>query len=84
MNQKLSLKDLIFTLMFGVLFLPIRVLYTLNQQYRNSKILKFIIKPIMIVLFLMYVGTLNLQALAFVIGMILFFYYILNIYYSEA
>ena len=38
MNQKLSLKDLIFTLVFGALFLPIRFLYTLNQQYKTSKL----------------------------------------------
>lgn len=84
MNQKLSLKDFVSTLIFGVLFLPIRVLYSLNQQHKASKLLKFIIKPIMIVLFLLYVGTLNLQALIFVILTTLIFYYILNIYYSKA
>ena len=83
MNQKLSLKDLIFTLVFGVLFLPIRFLYTLNQQYKTSKLLKFVIKPILILLFLLYVGSLKLQPLIFVIVTTLLFYYILSIYYSE-
>ena len=83
MNQKLSLKDLIFTLVFGVLFLPIRFLYTLNQQYKTSKLSKFVIKPILILLFLLYVGSLKLQPLIFVIVTTLLFYYILSIYYSE-
>lgn len=83
MNQKLSLKDLIFTLVFGVLFLPIRFLYTLNQQYKTSKLLKFVIKPILILLFLLYVGSLKLQPLIFVIVTTLLLYYILSIYYSE-
>ena len=83
MNQKLSLKDLIFTLVFGALFLPIRFLYTLNQQYKTSKLLKFVIKPILILLFLLYVGSLKLQPLIFVIVTTLLFYYILSIYYSE-
>lgn len=83
MNQKLSLKDLIFTLVFGVLFLPIRFLYTLNQQYKTSKLLKFVIKPILILLFLLYFGSLKLQPLIFVIVTTLLFYYILSIYYSE-
>ena len=83
MNQKLSLKDLIFTLVFGVLFLPIRFLYTLNQQYKTSKLLKFVIKPILILLFLLYVGSLKLQPLIFVVVTTLLFYYILSIYYSE-
>lgn len=83
MNQKLTLKDLIFTLVFGVLFLPIRFLYTLNQQYKASKLLKFVIKPILILLFLLYVGSLKLQPLIFVIVTTLLFYYILSIYYSE-
>lgn len=83
MNQKLSLKDLIFTLVFGVLFLPIRFLYTLNQQYKTSKLLKFVIKPILILLFSLYVGSLKLQPLIFVIVTTLLFYYILSIYYSE-
>lgn len=83
MNQKLSLKDLIFTLVFGVLFLPIRFLYTLNQQYKISKLSKFVIKPILILLFLLYVGSLKLQPLIFVIVTTLLFYYILSIYYSE-
>lgn len=83
MNQKLSLKDLIFTLVFGVLFLPIRFLYTLNQQYKTSKLSKFVIKPILTLLFLLYVGSLKLQPLIFVIVTTLLFYYILSIYYSE-
>jgi transcriptional regulator with XRE-family HTH domain len=83
MHQKSLLKDFIFLLVFGVLFLPIRVLYTLNQQHQASKFLKFIIKPIIIVLFLLYVGSLNLQALVFVILTTLILYYVLNIYYSE-
>ena len=82
MNQKLSLKDLIFTLVFGVLFLPIRFLYTLNQQYKTSKLLKFVIKPILILLFLLYVGSLKLQPLIFVIVTTLLFYYILSMYYK--
>lgn len=83
MNQNLSLKDLIFTLMFGVLFLPIRILYTLNNQYKNSKLLKFLIKPVLFVLLAFYFRSLNFQALVFVISIILLFYYILNIYYYE-
>ncbi|MDY0235837.1 MAG: helix-turn-helix domain-containing protein [Gudongella sp.] len=83
MNQKLSLKDFVFALIFGVLFFPIRVLYTLNQQHKASKLIKFIIKPILIVVFLLFVGTLNLQTLIFVILTTLFLYYILNIYYSK-
>ena len=83
MNQKLSLKDLIFTLVFGVLFLPIRFLYTLNHLYKSSMLLKFVIKPILILLFLLYVGSLKLQPLIFVIVTTLLFYYILSIYYSE-
>ena len=65
MNQKLSLKDLIFTLVFGVLFLPIRFLYTLNQQYKTSKLLKFVIKPILILLFLLYLTDYKLNRIHF-------------------
>lgn len=83
MNQKLTLKDVLFTLLFGVLFLPIRFLYTLNQQYKGSKVLRFLVKPVLLSLFLLYVGTLNVKALIVVIAVTLFFYYLMTIYYSE-
>ena len=83
MNQKLTLKDVLFTLLFGVLFLPVRFLYTLNQQHKGSKVLKYLVKPALLLLFLLYVGTLNLKALVVVIAVTLFFYYLMTIYYSE-
>lgn len=83
MNQKLSLKDVIFTLLFGVLFLPVRFLYTLSQQYKGSKAIRYLVKPVLISLFLLYVGTLNLKALIVIISVTLFFYYFMTIYYSE-
>lgn len=83
MNQKLTLKDVLFTLLFGVLFLPVRFLYTLNQQHKGSKVLKYLVKPVLLLLFLLYVGTLNLKALVVVIAVTLFFYYLKTIYYSE-
>lgn len=83
MNQKFTLKDVLFTLLFGVLFLPVRFLYTLNQQHKGSKVLKYLVKPALLLLFLLYVGTLNLKALVVVIAVTLFFYYLMTIYYSE-
>lgn len=83
MNQNFSLKDVIFTLIFGVVFLPLRILYTLNQQYKSSKILTFLVKPVLFTLFLLYVGTLKVQALIAVVVITLLLYYIMTIYYSE-
>ena len=83
MNEKCSVKQFILTLLFGVLFLPFRILYTLNQQYKNSKILKFIVKPILFILLAFYIKSLNLKALTFVLSIILLIYYSLSIYYYD-
>ncbi|GAA0715756.1 hypothetical protein GCM10008904_32930 [Paraclostridium ghonii] len=84
MNKKLLLKNLIFTVIFGAIFLPIRILYTLNQKYKNSKLLKFVVKPILFVLLAIYINSLNLNAFIFVLLIMLLVYYTLNIYYHSS
>lgn len=83
MNQRLTLKDLIFTLLFGILFLPIRFLYRFSQQHNNSKTLKYFIKPSLILLFLLYIRSLNLKAFISVLMFSFILYYLIKFYYSE-
>lgn len=83
MKPTLSWKDLLFTLFFGILFLPIRLLYTVNLQHKHSKFVKFFVKPILLGLFFLYIGSLNTKALLVITALTVILYYTMTLYYTN-
>lgn len=84
MNMKITKKDIVMTLLFGVAFLPLRFLVTLIKPWLNTPIIKFILVPAFLVLSSLYLRSLNEQAFTVIWVLALCFYFPLVGYYSKS
>ncbi|MGO1470795.1 MAG: helix-turn-helix transcriptional regulator [Tissierella sp.] len=80
MNKKIQFKDIIVTLLFGFSFLPLRIVFTINEKYKSSKLLIYVIKPALIALFLYFIGNISSEALNLMIFATIAYYLALNFY----
>lgn len=83
-QMKVTKKDILMTLLFGVIFLPIRFLIALIKPHLNQPVIKFIMVPLFLLTASLYLRSLNTQAFVAVWGIILCFYVPIVGYYSQS
>lgn len=81
-NKKIQSKDVLFTLLFGLSFLPLRILFTFYEKYRSSNFSTYIVKPAFIALFIYFIASIRSEALFSVTLVTISFYFALNLYHE--
>ncbi|WP_321385365.1 helix-turn-helix transcriptional regulator [uncultured Enterococcus sp.] len=81
-KMKVTKKDILMTLLFGVVFLPVRFLVTWLRPKISTPLMKFIMVPILLVAGTLYLRSLNTQAFSVIWVFILCFYYSIVSYYT--
>lgn len=82
-KMKLTIKDLLFTLLFGIWFLPLRIAYTLLKPYFGNKFVRLIVIPIVGVIFILYMHSLKWLPMLVIVGILLMIYYFFIIFFGD-
>ena len=62
MNKKIQFKDILFTLLLGLSYLPLRILFTFYEKHRSSKFSVYIVKPAFIALFIYFIASASIRS----------------------
>lgn len=62
-NKKIQFKNILFTLLFGLSFLPLRILFTFYEKHQSSIFFAYIVKAAFIALFIYFIGSVRSEAL---------------------
>ncbi|MBP1045368.1 helix-turn-helix transcriptional regulator [Enterococcus sp. BWM-S5] len=83
-KMKITKTDILMTILFGVLFLPIRFLITWIKPRFSTPVLKYILAPIFLTAGSLYLHSLNTQAFSVVWVLVLCFYFPIVKYYTQS
>lgn len=83
-QMKITKKDILMTVVFGVVFLPIRFLITLIKPHINLPIIKYVLIPVSVVVVSLYLRSLNTEAFSVVWVFLLCTYFPIVGYYSRS
>lgn len=82
--EKMSImKNLIFVFLFGILFLPFRFLWVHTKKNWGKPLFRFLVIPLVSILYLIYLHSLKDAAFYFVIAYSLCIYFITASYFKE-
>ncbi len=80
MTKKIELKDIVYTLFFGLPFLPLRIFFTFMRKYQYSKVFTYIITPAFIALCISKIKTINSEIINPLIVFSLVIYFAFHLY----
>ncbi|WP_311564030.1 hypothetical protein [Staphylococcus haemolyticus] len=82
MNKKIQFKDILFTLLLGLSYLPLRILFTFYEKHRSSKFSAYIVKPAFITLFIYFIASIRSEFLFSVTLVTIALYFAFTLYHE--
>ncbi|WP_042477317.1 helix-turn-helix transcriptional regulator [Bacillus ndiopicus] len=75
------LQNILGVLFFGLLFLPFRMGGVFMKKGWSNPLIRFIVIPIVIVVYLLYINSLNMKAFYSIVGFSIVLYFVTSFYF---
>ena len=82
MNKKIQFKDILFTLLLGLSYLPLRILFTFYEKHRSSNFSAYIVKPAFIALSIYFIASIPSEVLFSVTLVTIALYFAFTLYHE--